>query len=106
MSLLDDIQGDSDPYLNWAKTLIGGYVAVEQAKRPAPAAPQPDSANSYLQNNPNGNYAATGADAGVVNTANAGGGGVNIGGFTVGKTALGVSAAVLLTLGAVSLFKG
>ncbi|TVZ37683.1 hypothetical protein P886_2026 [Alteromonadaceae bacterium 2753L.S.0a.02] len=104
MSFLDEIKGDSDPYLKWAQTLIGGYVAVEQAKRPAPAAPQPDSANSYVQSNPNGNYAPTGADAGVVNTANAGG--INIGGFTVGKTALGVSAAVLLTLGAVKLFKG
>ncbi|WP_045827155.1 hypothetical protein [Teredinibacter turnerae] len=104
MSFLDDLKGgDSDPYLKWAQTLIGGYVAVEQAKRPAPAAPQPDSANSYQQTPTQPQYAPTGADAGVVNTVNAGG--VNIGGMSVGKTALGVSAAVLLTFGVVALMR-
>lgn len=83
----------AEPYLEFLGGLANGYF---NSKRPMPSAPQPEVAGAYNQNT-GVNYAATGADAAMINTVN----NTSVGGITVNKNILLATAAIVGVLGVV-----
>lgn len=95
----------ANPFLGFLGDRIDhGFTEYYGSKTPPKAPEQPDNAHLQTQVKTEGNYAPTGADAGKVNLAN--NGLIQLGGVSMSKGVLGLTAALLLGIGATRLMRG
>lgn len=95
----------ANPFMEFLGDRIDhGVSKYYGSKTPPPAPAQPDNANLQVQYKPEASYAPTGADAAQVNAAN--NGLIQVGGVSMSKSMLGLTAVLLLGIGATRLVRG
>lgn len=86
---------ETNPFVSWTQTVIGGALEWKKLDNPPPAAPQPDNATAVPAMPYQPNAAYTGPNLDQVNAAAVGQNQTSIGGVVFDKRFLWVSGAAL-----------